>query len=107
MSYFKKNSDNKDYPANKAEKPDPEIFMCVYAGPEYFSGRQDLQPMMEGVYAGPAMNGGRPFGIGMTIEHSGNAEAKQPTAFCPECGCGVREGDLFCNNCGATLPKKE
>lgn len=42
------NGEGKDYPASFEEepdippKPDPQIMMCVYAGPDYFAGRTDI-----------------------------------------------------------------
>ncbi len=80
-----------DGPAPKpAAPPDLPVMECVYAGPEYFSGRFD-----------PA--------AGMVIEETPAVESpNQPDEggdCCPSCGAPVYPQFMFCSECGTPLKK--
>ena len=68
-----------------AGPPVPPPMMCTYAGPEFYSGANNSQPM--------------------------GAPAPEPAAssarFCAACGSSVGEKEKFCTNCGAVLPREE
>lgn len=70
----------------------PEMFMCVYAGPEFFSGPNG-QPA--GAFApapveAPKSDG--PLGEGQI--------------YCPNCGLAINRAK-FCSECGAILPQDD
>ena len=96
------------YPESAAEDekppmPDPRIFMCVYAGPEYFSRRNPSGGMF------------RPDGesdLGLKMAAPPETPPEEPDAalrFCPICGVKVRPGQKFCHECGSpiALPQPE
>lgn len=70
------------YPLSAGQKIPPQAMMCVYAGPDYFSGKQTLRGLM------PAPEPEIP---------------KRHGQFCQECGHAVEESDKFCRECGSKL----
>ena len=71
---------NPDFP----DRPVPAPFMCVYAGPDYFSNRPSEAP--RGVFIP-------------------NGDTK-PARFCENCGSPVLENAKFCQNCGTPLTRE-
>ena len=68
---------------------DPRMFMCVYAGPEYFNPGPQNRPLgMAGVFV-PAQ------------------PAAADKKFCANCGTPLPENAKFCPECGRKLPEKE
>lgn len=63
--------------------PDPNMMMCVYAGPEQMSG--NYHPI--GAYAQPAPD--------------------TNNKFCPNCGTPLKDSDKFCTNCGTKVKVDE
>lgn len=68
--------------------PPPEMFMCVYAGPEYFNPTPDAPPRG---FSGPPSPPPQP-----------DPPAPGERA-CPICGGAVGDKDPFCRHCGSLL----
>ncbi len=82
------------------EGPDPSAFMCVYAGPEYFSKR----------WPGGTVLGTMKFAGGPANAEESEKEPENPgqkLAFCPICGVKVRPEQKFCHECGSPIQMPE
>ena len=66
---------------------DPRMFMCVYAGPDYFSSNRS------GIASG------------MFISQALLQPNDSQKYYCPECGTPVPEKAKFCPECGVKLPE--
>ena len=80
--------------------PDPSAFMCVYAGPEYFSSR----------WPGGTMLGTMKFAGGPAKAEESEKEPEDPgqkLTFCPICGVKVRPEQKFCHECGSPIQMPE
>ena len=75
-------------PMPPPEALDPRMFMCVYAGPEYFN-------------RGPQQN------VGIYISPEQFKKASESRKFCTNCGTPLPENAKFCPECGRKLPSKE
>ena len=99
----------KRYPWNKGKNDDDGGMTEVYAGPPFepdqmegvYAGTPIQEPMMC-VYAGPEYFSGRKSdGMGTYIP------PEQMPAFCKACGNPLKDGYKFCPFCGAPAPKEE
>lgn len=67
-------------------EPDPRMFLCVYAGPEYFESRAS------------GAGGGAP-----TV----SVKPGKSAYYCPNCGFPVPADAKYCPECGAAQPVKK
>lgn len=96
------------YPNQDMRGPDPNQFMTVYAGPQYFTDYSLNSPI--GAFAPQPMT---PEPRKTCPQCGYSAKAKDnfctkcgfrfPKDFCPQCGAKLFEGAKFCTECGAKL----
>lgn len=93
--------------------PPPQTFMCVYAGPEFFSGRQGppagaYTPPQQDVYSKYCPTCGTPaYKKAKFCTECGYVFLKEDSRLCPYCGASNLKTSKFCSECGSRFVDAE
>ena len=103
------NAEAPELPKDLPPFPPDEMFMCVYAGPEFFNKDPNAPPA--GVFVPPADDPSPRLRICPNCKR----DVPETSKFCPECGAAFADEDVakdipedsrLCEACGAIYPRE-